>query len=105
MPFQNLLIDIMLKLFAKYASIGVLNTLILWVVFATCIYVFPAGQALGNFARFVVAVSFSFFANAIFTYQSSNTNMHYMLYVGFLGSLSAVTGWFADISGIPLSSR
>ncbi|RRA44124.1 translocase, partial [Cronobacter sakazakii] len=28
----------MLKLFAKYTSIGVLNTLIHWVVFATCFY-------------------------------------------------------------------
>lgn len=50
----------MLKLFAKYTSIGVINTLIHWVVFAICIYAFHTGQALGNFAGFVVAVSFSF---------------------------------------------
>ncbi|HFN3648675.1 TPA: GtrA family protein, partial [Enterobacter hormaechei] len=56
----------MLKLFAKYTSIGVINTLIHWVVFAVCIYAFNTGQALGNFAGFVVAVSFSFFANARF---------------------------------------
>ncbi|EFV8727434.1 GtrA family protein, partial [Shigella flexneri] len=28
----------MLKLFVKYTSIGVLNTLIHWVVFGVCIY-------------------------------------------------------------------
>ena len=98
--FQNSLIYIMLKLFAKYTSIGVINTLIHWVVFAVCIYAFHTGQALGNFAGFVVAVSFSFFANARFTFKSSTTTMRYMLYVGFMGSLSAIVGWCADRSGM-----
>lgn len=56
--------------------------------------------ALGNFAGFVVAVSFSFFANAGFTFKSSTTTMRYMLYVGFMGSLSAAVGWAADKSGM-----
>jgi putative flippase GtrA len=90
----------MLKLFAKYTSIGVINTLIHWVVFAICIYVFHTGQALGNFAGFVLAVSFSFFANARFTFKSSTTTMRYMLYVGFMGTLSAAVGWGADRSGM-----
>ncbi|EMN5768394.1 MULTISPECIES: GtrA family protein [Enterobacter cloacae complex] len=90
----------MLKLFAKYTSIGVINTLIHWVVFAICIYAFHTGQALGNFSGFVVAVSFSFFANARFTFKSSTTTMRYMLYVGFMGSLSATVGWAADKSGM-----
>ena len=98
--FPNSLIFIMLKLFAKYTSIGVINTLIHWVVFAVCIYAFHTGQALGNFAGFVVAVSFSFFANARFTFKSSTTTMLYMLYVGFMGSLSAAVGWAADRSGM-----
>ena len=98
--FPNSLIYIMLKLFAKYTSIGVINTLIHWVVFAVCIYAFHTGQALGNFAGFVVAVSFSFFANARFTFKSSTTTMRYMRYVGFMGSLSAAVGWAADRSGM-----
>jgi putative flippase GtrA len=89
-----------LKLFARYTSIGVINTLIHWVVFAICIYAFHTGQALGNFAGFVVAVSFSFFANARFTFKASTTTMRYMLYVGFMGSLSAAVGWAADKSGL-----
>ncbi|ELY4627313.1 GtrA family protein [Cronobacter sp. HA18006] len=91
----------MLKSFAKYTSIGVINTLIHWVVFAVCIYVFHTGQALGNFAGFVVAVSFSFFANARFTFNSSTTTTRYMLYVGFMGSLSAAVGWAADKCSLP----
>ncbi|MCV5737559.1 GtrA family protein, partial [Escherichia coli] len=54
----------MLKLFVKYTSIGVLNTLIHWVVFGVCVYGLSTSQALANFAGFVVAVSFSFYANA-----------------------------------------
>ncbi|ENQ9596613.1 MULTISPECIES: GtrA family protein [Enterobacter cloacae complex] len=90
----------MLKLFARYTSIGVVNTLIHWAVFAICLYAFNTDQALGNLAGFVVAVSFSFFANARFTFKSSTTTMRYMLYVGFMGALSAIVGWTADKSGL-----
>lgn len=97
---QNSLISIMLKLFAKYTSIGIINTLIHWVVFAVCIYAFHSSQALANFAGFVFAVSFSFFANARFTFKAPTTTMRYMMYVGFMGSLSAAVGWAADKSGM-----
>ncbi|HEI8775493.1 GtrA family protein [Enterobacter cloacae] len=90
----------MFKLFARYTSIGFINTLIHWVVFATCMYAFHTGQALANFAGFVVAVSFSFFANARFTFKASTTTLRYMLYVGFMGTLSAAVGWAADKSGL-----
>ncbi|HDC4610788.1 MULTISPECIES: GtrA family protein [Enterobacter] len=91
----------MLKLFAKYTSIGIINTLIHWVVFAVCIYLFHTNQALANFSGFVFAVSFSFFANARFTFNATTTTMRYMLYVGFMGSFSAAVGWAADKSGLP----
>lgn len=90
----------MLRLFSKYAAIGVLNTLIHWVVFAFCIYAFHTGQALANFSGFVVAVSFSFFANARFTFEAKTTTLRYMLYVGFMGTLSAAVGWAADKCGM-----
>jgi len=88
-----------LKLFAKYTSVGAINTLIHWVVFAVCIYVFHTNQALANFSGFVVAVSFSFFANARFTFETHTTIGRYALYVGFMGLLSAVVGWTADRCG------
>lgn len=99
--FPNTLILIMLKLFAKYTSIGVLNTLIHWVVFAVCIYGLHTDQVLANFSGFVIAVSFSFYANAKFTFNSSTTTLRYMLYVGFMGTLSASVGWSADMCGMP----
>ncbi|ECZ7896282.1 GtrA family protein [Salmonella enterica subsp. enterica serovar Derby] len=91
----------MLKLFAKYTSIGILNTLIHWVVFAACLYGLHTNQALANFSGFVIAVSFSFFANARFTFNASTTTMRYMLYIGFMGTLSAAVGWFADKCAFP----
>ncbi|HCL6625866.1 TPA: GtrA family protein [Citrobacter amalonaticus] len=91
----------MLKLFAKYTSIGVLNTLIHWIVFGICIYGLHTNQALANFAGFVIAVSFSFFANAKFTFKAPTTTFRYMLYVGFMGTLSAVVGWVADRCELP----
>lgn len=65
-----------------------------------CIYAFHTGQALGNLAGFIVAVSFSFFANAKFTFKATTSTMRYMLYVGFMGALSAAVGWCAEKSGL-----
>ncbi len=97
---KNQLIFIMLNLFAKYTSIGIINTLIHWVVFAICIYGFNSDQALANFSGFVIAVSFSFYANAKFTFKSTTTTVRYILYVGFMGALSLSIGWIADKSNI-----
>ena len=91
----------MFNLFARYTSVGVINTLIHWIVFALCIYGIQSNQAVANFAGFVVAVSFSFFANARFTFKASTTTMRYMLYVGFMGTLSATVGWAADKCSFP----
>ncbi|QMA44734.1 GtrA family protein [Citrobacter freundii] len=90
----------MLNLFAKYTSIGIINTLIHWVVFAICIYGFDSDQALANLSGFVIAVSFSFYANAKFTFKSSTSTVRYILYVGFMGALSLSIGWIADKSNI-----
>ncbi|KWQ11472.1 sugar translocase, partial [Salmonella enterica subsp. enterica serovar Tennessee] len=37
-------------------------------------------QALANFSGFVIAVSFSFYANARFTFNASTTTLRYMMY-------------------------
>lgn len=97
----GLLTFIMLKLFARYTTIGAINTLIHWVVFAICIYILGSAQSVANFAGFAVAVSFSFFANARFTFNASTTTLRYLLYVFFMGILSAAVGWAADWYRLP----
>lgn len=91
----------MIKLFIKYVSIGVLNTALHWAIFALCVYGFQTSQALANVAGFAVAVSFSFFANARFTFGASVSTGRYLLYVGFMGVLSAVVGWTGDKCAMP----
>ncbi|WP_149330335.1 GtrA family protein [Citrobacter braakii] len=86
----------MLKLFSKYFTVGIFNTALHWVVFGMCLYAFNTNQALANFAAFCIAVTFSFFANARFTFKAKTTTLRYMLYIGFMGTLSAATGWMAD---------
>ncbi|MGC0835151.1 GtrA family protein [Pantoea agglomerans] len=85
----------MAKLFARYMTIGVLNTLIHWVVFAICIKN-DQSQSVSNFIAFCVAVTFSFFANAKWTFKSDATTFRYMMYVFFMGAVATLIGASAD---------
>ncbi|WP_411512072.1 GtrA family protein [Escherichia coli] len=91
----------MLKLFAKCSIVGPPNSLIHWVVFGVCIYGLSTSQALANFAGFVVAVSFSFYANARFTFKASTSTLRYMLFVAFAECPGVTVGWAADRCGLP----
>lgn len=85
----------MLKLFLRYASVGVLNTALHWATFSV-IYFNGKTQAVSNFSAFCIAVTFSFFVNAKWTFKSQATTVRYLLYVLFMGILAAATGWYAD---------
>ncbi|TPG62734.1 GtrA family protein [Ewingella americana] len=85
-----------LNTFLRYASVGVVNTLIHWVTFFVLIFIGVTSQALCNFAAFSLAVSFSFFANARLTFKAQTTTLRYLLYVGFMGMLSYAVGWASD---------
>lgn len=86
----------MLKVFAKYISVGILNTIIHWVVFSLLIYYFNSNQAFANLLGFIIAVTFSFFANAIFTFKATATTGRYILFVGFMGMVSFLIGAASD---------
>ena len=91
----------MLKLFAKYFSVGVVNTLIHWVIFAGLVYLLSMSQAVSNLIAFCAAVTFSFFANARFTFKAKATSSRYLIFVCFMGALSLITGWAADKLALP----
>lgn len=86
----------MLKTFLKYALVGGLNTGIHWITFAVVYYSLHNDQMISNFAGFCVAVTFSFFANAKWTFQSEHTAIRYLMYVGFMGLLALLCGYLAD---------
>lgn len=91
----------MLKLFSRYLSVGVVNTAIHWIVFLVAIKAFGTGQSLANFGAFCVAVTFSFFANAKWTFDSEATALRYMIYILFMGAVACSVGWAADICQLP----
>lgn len=90
----------MLHLFSRYFGIGVVNTLIHWGTFA-CIYYFFGVQSISNLVGFCVAVTFSFFANAKFTFKVQPTAGRYLAFVLFLGAISFGIGRLADTSQLP----
>lgn len=90
----------MYKLFAKYASVGVINTSVHWSTFFA-LHASGLNQALSNMFAFFVAVTFSFFANAKFTFRGQVTAGRYLIYVGFMGALAASVGQMSDSLELP----
>lgn len=95
-PSKNSLIFIMLKLFSRYVSVGVLNTAIHWVCFGVMLSLIGMNQAISNLVAFCVAVTFSFFVNAKWTFKSKATTGRYVAFVIFMGAMAALTGYIAD---------
>nr|WP_282559844.1 MULTISPECIES: GtrA family protein [Providencia] len=91
----------MIKLFTKYFSVGILNTLIHWSIFGLLTVFLSTSQAIANLIGFIAAVSFSFFANAKFTFKAKATATRYISFTLFMGLLSYLTGYAADQLRLP----
>ncbi|QBY44401.1 GtrA family protein [Arsenophonus nasoniae] len=85
-----------IELLVKYFSVGVINTLIHWLVFVFLIHFLNFQQASCNFFAFSFAVTFSFFANARFTFRKKATRKRYISFVIFMGIISYFIGFIAD---------
>ncbi|WP_223489077.1 GtrA family protein [Pseudomonas sp. A-RE-19] len=85
------------KGFTPYAVVGVANTLIHWQIFYVLNTAAELSQAASNFAAFCVAASFSFYVNALYTFDARVSVFGYLLFVGFMGVLSFAIGRFADV--------
>lgn len=90
----------MYKLFARYASVGVINTASHWIVFLIFHWL-GASQTISNMFAFFVAVTFSFFANARYTFKGKVTSGRYIIYLGFMGAMAASVGKMSDSLGLP----
>lgn len=97
---HNDLISIMLRTFSRYVSVGMLNTLVHFSVFFA-FKTLGSTQAIANIAGFAVAVTFSFFMNAKFTFKSKATKFKYCVFVSFMGTLAYFTGAIADTLDLP----
>lgn len=91
----------MIGMLTRYASVGVINTAIHWLVYGAFYYGLTATQAVANLAGFAFAVTFSFFANAYFTFKKKATGPRYIAYVIFMGFLSYSIGNLSDRFDLP----
>jgi putative flippase GtrA len=78
--------------FARYACVGVLNTLAHWVVFLALVYEAGVSQGIANLVAFVVAVSISYGVNATWTFNAPRSRTGYFSYLGFMGLLALGIG-------------
>ena len=86
--------------FLMYATIGLLNTAVNWVVFLVLVYWAGVAQAIASLAAFLCAVTVSFFVNAKVTFESRTSVLGYVGYVAFLGSLALLVGAGSDRAGL-----
>ncbi|WP_172116139.1 GtrA family protein [Halomonas hibernica] len=91
----------MLTFFSRYLSVGVVNTLLHWTVFIVLHSGVGLSQAWSNILAFSVAVTFSFFANALYTFKARATPKRYVLFTLFMGALSFGVGAAADHLMLP----
>lgn len=91
----------MIKLFARYTSVGVINTIIHWIIFYVLFCILETNQSIANFSGFVISVTFSFLVNARFTFKSTASALKYMLYFSFMGLLSLTVGGLSDWLHMP----
>lgn len=76
--------------------VGVANTAIHWIIFGLAFFALGLDQAVSNLLAFVVAVTFSFFANAKFTFNEKATGTRYLMFVAFMGAMSFIVGLISD---------
>lgn len=83
-------------LFSRYVSISLLNTVVHWSVFFFLLYGATLNQAWSNFIAYMFALTFSFYANARFTFKAKISKRRYLSFVSFMAVLSVVMGNIAD---------
>ena len=82
--------------FSSYTVIGIANTLLHWQLFFFLRAAFDLSQTLSNFLAFCAAASFSFYANALYTFAVPASLGRYALFMICMGGLSLVVGGIAD---------
>jgi putative flippase GtrA len=85
------------KGFYSYTIIAVANALIHWQIFYVLTVAAELSQAISNLVSFCVAASFSFYVNALYTFESKAAALGYLLFLGFMGVVSYCVGHIADL--------
>lgn len=83
-----------IKQFLKYCCIGVANTIIHGIAFFLLLNFFS--QAISNLFAFFVAVCFSFYMNAIFTFKERPTANKFLKMIFFMAICAYGFGFIGD---------
>ncbi|RON48646.1 sugar translocase [Pseudomonas frederiksbergensis] len=89
------------KGFSTYSVIGVANAIIHWQIFFVLSTGAELTQAASNFAAFCVAASFSFYVNALYTFDAKVSVGVYLLFIGLMGAMSYGIGRLGDLWRFP----
>ncbi|SEJ15336.1 GtrA family protein [Pseudomonas sp. NFACC07-1] len=84
------------KGFFSYFLVGLANTLIHWQIFFVLRVAFGFNQAMSNFTAFCVAASFSFYVNALYTFEAKTSALGYVFFLCIMGALSFIVGYLGD---------
>ena len=82
--------------FFSYSLVGLANTLIHWQIFFVLRVAAGLDQSTSNFAAFCVAASFSFYVNALYTFEAKRSVMGYVAFLCVMGGLSFAMGYLGD---------
>lgn len=86
-----------MNLFKKYFTVGILNTLIHWIIFFILTFFMKEEQSISNLIAFSITVTISYVLNANYTFKKKKKIKMYVLYTLFMGLMSFIIGKIADI--------
>lgn len=84
------------KGFSSYSAVGLANAIIHWQIFFVLTAAAELSQAASNLAAFCVAASFSFYVNALYTFDAEVSVAGYLLFIAVMGILSYGIGRIGD---------
>ncbi|WLH34589.1 polysaccharide synthesis protein GtrA [Pseudomonas sp. FP2196] len=90
-----------MKGFSATSVIGVADALIHWQIFFVLRTAVGFDQAASNFAAFCVAAAFSFYVNALYTFERETSVFVYLMFIGLMGAVSFGVGLIADARDLP----
>lgn len=82
--------------FSTYALVGLANTLLHWQIFFVLRVAIGLDQSTSNLAAFCVAASFSYYLNALYTFDARMSATGYVLFLCVMGALSFAVGYLGD---------
>ncbi|WP_371918951.1 GtrA family protein [Pseudomonas sp. B15(2017)] len=98
---QGLAMRILWKGFSAQTAIGLGGMLIHWQIFFVLTSAVQATQSASNFAAFCIAAAFSFYMNALYTFETGTSVLAYLGFMSVMGVLSYGTGEFGDARNLP----